>query len=275
MFTIDVVTLFPSSSRRSWDFRSWAAPLRAGPSACATIICSTSSPRASGQTTRPSAAARAWCSGSSPSRERSTASSAARRGTSGGAIVVPMPIGERFPHADAERWAKLDRLVIVCGHYEGIDDRLAPPLSGRRAVAWRFCADRRRDSGARLYGRYRTPPDGNATARVSGKRIVRGRPARLPELHPACDLSRRRRAGGPPLRRSCEDRAVAPRAVAQPYRRSPARLAGRPRLAGPRSPMIVCGGSAGLPARLFLAPSPFASLRDARLSMTALRMTAE
>jgi tRNA (guanine37-N1)-methyltransferase len=40
-------------------------------------------------------------------------------------IVVPMPIGERFSHADAERWAKLDRLVVVCGHYEGIDDRLA------------------------------------------------------------------------------------------------------------------------------------------------------
>ncbi|HET6274365.1 MAG TPA: tRNA (guanosine(37)-N1)-methyltransferase TrmD [Candidatus Cybelea sp.] len=40
-------------------------------------------------------------------------------------IVVPMPSGERFSHADAERWAKLDRLVVVCGHYEGIDDRLA------------------------------------------------------------------------------------------------------------------------------------------------------
>lgn len=41
------------------------------------------------------------------------------------AIVVPAPSGERFTQTDAERWGKLDRLIIICGHYEGIDDRLA------------------------------------------------------------------------------------------------------------------------------------------------------
>ncbi len=40
-------------------------------------------------------------------------------------IAVPSPSGERFTHAVAQRWAELDRLVVVCGHYEGIDDRLA------------------------------------------------------------------------------------------------------------------------------------------------------
>src|SRR5580693_245271 len=40
------------------------------------------------------------------------------------AIVVPSPSGRPFNHAEAARWANLDRLVIVCGHYEGIDDRL-------------------------------------------------------------------------------------------------------------------------------------------------------
>ncbi len=40
-------------------------------------------------------------------------------------IAVPSPSGERFTHDVAERWAQLDRLVIVCGHYEGIDDRLS------------------------------------------------------------------------------------------------------------------------------------------------------
>jgi tRNA (guanine37-N1)-methyltransferase len=39
-------------------------------------------------------------------------------------IVVPSPSGRPFTHDDAARWAGLDRLVIVCGHYEGIDDRL-------------------------------------------------------------------------------------------------------------------------------------------------------
>ncbi len=39
-------------------------------------------------------------------------------------IVVPSAGGARFVHADAARWGTLDRLIIVCGHYEGIDDRL-------------------------------------------------------------------------------------------------------------------------------------------------------
>jgi len=40
------------------------------------------------------------------------------------AIVVPTPSGPPFTQADAQRWARLDRFIIVCGHYEGIDDRL-------------------------------------------------------------------------------------------------------------------------------------------------------
>jgi tRNA (guanine37-N1)-methyltransferase len=40
-------------------------------------------------------------------------------------IVVPSPSGERFDQRAAERLARLDRLILVCGHYEGIDERLA------------------------------------------------------------------------------------------------------------------------------------------------------
>ncbi|MBV8198929.1 MAG: tRNA (guanosine(37)-N1)-methyltransferase TrmD [Candidatus Eremiobacteraeota bacterium] len=40
------------------------------------------------------------------------------------AIVVPTPAGSPFTHAHAARWAALERLIIVCGHYEGIDERL-------------------------------------------------------------------------------------------------------------------------------------------------------
>jgi tRNA (guanine37-N1)-methyltransferase len=41
-------------------------------------------------------------------------------------IAVPSPGGKRFTQTDARRFAEgLDRLVLVCGHYEGIDDRLA------------------------------------------------------------------------------------------------------------------------------------------------------
>jgi tRNA (guanine37-N1)-methyltransferase len=40
------------------------------------------------------------------------------------AIVMPSPAGRPFKQKDAERFAGLDRLVIVCGHYEGIDERI-------------------------------------------------------------------------------------------------------------------------------------------------------
>jgi tRNA (guanine37-N1)-methyltransferase len=40
-------------------------------------------------------------------------------------IVVPSPTGRPFLQADAQRFAReCDRLVFICGHYEGIDDRL-------------------------------------------------------------------------------------------------------------------------------------------------------
>jgi tRNA (guanine-N1)-methyltransferase len=40
-------------------------------------------------------------------------------------IVVPTPAGEPFTQAHAQRFStQFERLVFVCGHYEGIDDRL-------------------------------------------------------------------------------------------------------------------------------------------------------
>ncbi len=41
------------------------------------------------------------------------------------AIVLPSPSGRPLRQTDAQRFAGLERLIIVCGHYEGIDDRLA------------------------------------------------------------------------------------------------------------------------------------------------------
>ena len=39
-------------------------------------------------------------------------------------IVVPSAAGRPFDQREAERCAALDRIIFVCGHYEGIDDRL-------------------------------------------------------------------------------------------------------------------------------------------------------
>jgi tRNA (guanine37-N1)-methyltransferase len=39
-------------------------------------------------------------------------------------VVVPDPAGKRFTQADASRLSRFEHLIIVCGHYEGIDERL-------------------------------------------------------------------------------------------------------------------------------------------------------
>jgi tRNA (guanine37-N1)-methyltransferase len=39
-------------------------------------------------------------------------------------IVLTSASGRTFRHADAAGWAELDRLVLICGHYEGVDERL-------------------------------------------------------------------------------------------------------------------------------------------------------
>lgn len=50
--------------------------------------------------------------GAAPANERRT-------------IAVPSPGGRPFTHAEAQGLAQLDRLILICGHYEGIDERLA------------------------------------------------------------------------------------------------------------------------------------------------------
>jgi tRNA (guanine37-N1)-methyltransferase len=45
------------------------------------------------------------------------------------AIVLVSPHGRRFSQAEAARLATLDRVVILCGRYEGIDDRVRVNLA--------------------------------------------------------------------------------------------------------------------------------------------------
>ena len=40
-------------------------------------------------------------------------------------IVLTTPAGRGFDQSAAQRYAGLERLIIICGHYEGIDERLA------------------------------------------------------------------------------------------------------------------------------------------------------
>jgi tRNA (guanine37-N1)-methyltransferase len=56
---------------------------------------------------------------------------AIRRERPGGseAVVLLSPRGRRFDQAAARRLARVDRLVLLCGRYEGIDERVADELA--------------------------------------------------------------------------------------------------------------------------------------------------
>jgi tRNA (guanine37-N1)-methyltransferase len=45
------------------------------------------------------------------------------------AVVLTSPQGRRFTQAEAERLATLDRIVVLCGRYEGVDDRVRTHLA--------------------------------------------------------------------------------------------------------------------------------------------------
>ncbi|MBZ5554382.1 MAG: tRNA (guanosine(37)-N1)-methyltransferase TrmD [Acidobacteriia bacterium] len=45
------------------------------------------------------------------------------------AVILLSPQGKRFAQADAFRLASLDRIVLICGRYEGVDERVAEHLA--------------------------------------------------------------------------------------------------------------------------------------------------
>jgi tRNA (guanine37-N1)-methyltransferase len=52
-----------------------------------------------------------------------------RRGEGGRAIVLTSPDGERLTHGVAKRLSALDHVVILCGRYEGVDERVREHLA--------------------------------------------------------------------------------------------------------------------------------------------------
>ncbi len=46
-----------------------------------------------------------------------------------GPVVLLSPRGERFDHAKAVRYSLLPELTLLCGHYKGVDERVAEGLA--------------------------------------------------------------------------------------------------------------------------------------------------
>jgi tRNA (guanine37-N1)-methyltransferase len=53
---------------------------------------------------------------------------AVRRPKSDARIVLMSPAGQRFDQQRAAEFAKLDHLIVLCGHYEGVDQRVIDHL---------------------------------------------------------------------------------------------------------------------------------------------------
>jgi len=45
------------------------------------------------------------------------------------AVILTSPQGRRFEHREAARLSRLDRIVILCGRYEGVDERVRQHLA--------------------------------------------------------------------------------------------------------------------------------------------------
>jgi tRNA (guanine37-N1)-methyltransferase len=45
------------------------------------------------------------------------------------AVVLMTPQGRRFTHAEAARLSGLGRMIVICGRYEGVDERVAEHLA--------------------------------------------------------------------------------------------------------------------------------------------------
>lgn len=44
------------------------------------------------------------------------------------AVVLMTPQGRSFSHGEAARFSRMDRVIIICGRYEGVDERVAEGL---------------------------------------------------------------------------------------------------------------------------------------------------
>jgi len=75
------------------------------------------------------ASRRSPAEGAEKSRRGDLSAGASATAEGGCAIILTSPDGERLTHAVAERLSALDHLVILCGRYEGVDERVREHLA--------------------------------------------------------------------------------------------------------------------------------------------------
>ena len=78
-------------------------------------------------------------------------------------VIYTSPDGETFNQPMANQMSLLNNLIILCGHYKGIDYRIREHLITKE-ISVGLCIDRRR-IGCRHYHGCRSPPDSRSDRR--------------------------------------------------------------------------------------------------------------
>ena len=176
-------------------------------STCGSTTCASTPPTCTApSTTRRSAAAPAWCCMPEPIFAAVEAAEPPR---------PLLPARPRRAHASTRRMARElaagDGFCLLCGRYEGVDERVREPPRRRRAVDRRLRARRRRGGGhGRLEAVGRLVPGVMGNEASAERRVFSRRAARVPAVHPAGDVPGLGGARGAALGRPRPGRALAP-----------------------------------------------------------------
>ena len=211
------------------------------PTGCSTCACTTrvTSPPTvtAASTTRRTAAVPAWSWRPGPLFDAVEAAAPPRP------LLLLSPSGRRFDQSVARELAASDGFSLLCGRYEGVDQRVADHLcDGELSVGDYVLAGGEAAALVVIDAVARLVPGVMGNADVRRRRVVRRRPARVPAVHPA------RRVPGMGGARSAAERRPRPARslAAGPGAATHARPAARPPRPGVRSPRrrkICCTSS--------------------------------
>ena len=138
----------------------------------------------------------------------------ARGGTSTHRVLLT-PQGARFSQAHARRFSELDSLTLVCGRYEGFDERIRGLVDEEVSLGDFVLLG---GEAAALGGdrSHRTPPAGRPRERrVGRRRIPRRRSARVPAVHASRRVPGRKGARDPALGKPRRDRTLETEGIAE------------------------------------------------------------
>ena len=154
----------------------------------------------------------------------------AGEGRAAGQLVMLTPAGERLTQRTVEKLAREPRLLLLCGRYEGFDDRIRQVLKPWEISVGDFvCNGGEVPAMVVIDAVIRLIPGVLGDEAERGRRIAqRDGPARIPAVHPAAGVSRAGGAGSPPERQPRGHREVAARTKSEKPNTSTASSKGGP-----------------------------------------------